>query len=238
MSLTKLNYFDFSRFGIGIRIDNPVDQMIDYCKTLFYSSDVYEQGIYFNSQAESVKLKKMGYEAELKKIEEKISDLRDPTNGELFVDEILRRENVYWGPCVNQAPDLLLKMKNYGYLLNKSIPIRGNRFLKEVTGPEGCHRSNGIFAAYGHNIMQKTNLDASIMDLTPTVLYTLDMALPEDLDGKPLTNIFTSDFKDKTQLRFSEEHIFTEMKNNSDDGYNRDEEKEIRSRLKELGYLD
>jgi predicted AlkP superfamily phosphohydrolase/phosphomutase len=174
----------------------------------------------------------------MQKIEAKIKALTDPKNGDCFVDEVRRRETIYSGPYVNQAPDLLLKMKNYGYLLNKSMPTRGNSILREVTGPEGCHRSDGIFAAYGYNIDHKTDLQASIMDVTPTVLYTLDMSLPKDLDGKPLTHIFTSEFQHKTRLRFNQEDTLVQINTKNEIEYSKTEEREIRNRLKELGYLD
>ena len=238
LSSTNLKNLQLSKFGIGVNLSNPVDDLIDYPKTLFYSSDVYEQGIYFNSQVEKAQRGQIRYEDEMQKIETKIKALTDPKSGDRFVDDICRRENIYWGPHINQAPDLLLKMKNYGYLLNKSIPTRGKSILRKVTGPEGCHRSDGIFAAYGHNIDHKTNPEASIMDVTPTVLYTLDMSLPKDLDGKPLTHIFTSEFQHKTRLRFNQEDTLVQINAESETEYSKSEEREIRNRLKELGYLD
>jgi len=238
LSLTNLKNFRFSKFGIGVNLENPVDSMIDYPKTLFFSSDVYEQGIYFNAQAEDVQRGQLRYEDEMRKLEEKIKALTDPKSGDCFVDEARRRENVYWGPHVKQAPNLLLKMKNYGYLLNKSIPTRGNSILREVIGPDGCHRSDGIFAAYGDNIDHKTDFEASIMDVTPTVLYTLDMSLPKALDGKPLTHIFTSEFQHKTRLRFNQEEPLVPINDQNETDYSKTEEREIRNRLKELGYLD
>jgi len=238
LSLMDLKKFQFSKFGIGVNTDYPVDSMIDYPKTFFYSSDVYEQGIYFNSQAKKAKSGQIRYEDEMQKIEAKIKALTDPESGDGFVDEVRRRETVYWGPHVKQAPDLLLKMQNYGYLLNKSIPTRDNSILRAVTGPDGCHRSDGIFAAYGRNIEHAPGLEASIMDVTPTVLYTLDIALPKDLDGQPLTHIFTSEFQHKTRLRFNSEDSSVQVNAKDDTEYSKTEEREIRNRLKELGYLD
>lgn len=238
LSVTNLKNLPFSKFGIGVNLANPVDSMIDFPKTLFYSSDVYEQGIYFNAQAEKAQGGHIRYEDEMQKIEAKIKALTDPKNGDCFVDEVRRRETIYSGPYVNQAPDLLLKMKSYGYLLNKSMPTRGNNILREVTGPEGCHRSDGIFAAYGYNIDHQTDLEASIMDVTPTVLYTMDMSLPKDLDGQPLTHIFTSEFQHKTRLRFNQEDTSVQINAKNEIEYSKTEEREIRNRLKELGYLD
>jgi len=238
LSSRNLKRMQLSKFGIGVILANPVDDMIDYDKSLFYSSDVYEQGIYFNSRAKAVQRGQVRYEDEMKKIEGKIKALADPKNGDCFVDEVRRRETIYEGPYVNQAPDLLLKMKNYGYLLNKSIPTGENSILRDVTGPEGCHRLDGIFAAYGYNISHKRDLKASILDVAPTVLYTMDMSLPKDLDGKTLTHIFTTEFQKKTRLRFKQEDNIVQITANNETGYSKTEEREIRSRLKELGYLD
>jgi hypothetical protein len=84
-----------------VRLENPVDSIIEFTKTLFYSSDVYEHGIYFNSKAEGVKYNDVFYEYQLSKLIEKIWRLVDPNDGKYFVDEVLRREDIYWGPFVD-----------------------------------------------------------------------------------------------------------------------------------------
>lgn len=221
---------------IGIA-ENPIDGCIDFTNTLFFSSDVYEQGIYFNEGAEPVQ-KGVSYEEARLRLRDNILALKDPSNGELFVDEVRFREEVFWGPHVNQAPDLLLKMKDYGYLLNKSIPVRGDGFLQEVKGPQGCHRSEGIFAAYGEGVCQNKKLNASIMDIAPTVLYNMNIPVPKQMDGKVLQNIFTSEFQDVTDVRYSETRLSTDIKQSKDTEYSLEEETEVKNRLRELGYLD
>jgi len=232
--LRKVSFFSCN---IGV-FDNPVDHCIDFTKTLFFSSDVYEQGVYFNQKAEQVQQGNICYEEELSRLKEKILALRDPTNGELFVDEVCFREDIYWGPHVKQAPDLVLRMMDYGYLLNKCVPLRGDDFLREVKGPNGCHRSEGIFAAYGKNIDQHRGFEASIMDITPTILYNLDIPVPKDMDGKVLKEIFVSDFQNMTNLRYSEEGLSACITETKETGYSEKDEREIRSHLKELGYFD
>jgi len=231
-----LKKLGFSNRSIAVS-DNPIDGCIDFTNTLFFSSDVYEQGIYFNEGAELVQ-KGVSYEEARLRLRDNILALKDPSNGELFVDEVRFREEVFWGPHVNQAPDLLLKMKDYGYLLNKSIPVRGDGFLQEVKGPQGCHRSEGIFAAYGEGVCQNKKLNASIMDIAPTVLYNMNIPVPKQMDGKVLQNIFTSEFQDVTDVRYSEARLSTDIKRSKDTEYSLEEETEVKNRLRELGYLD
>ena len=234
---TGLKKVTFSNRSIGIS-DNPVDRCIDYAKSLFFSSDVYEQGVYFNEGAENVQHGRVSYEEERSTLREKMLTLKDPSDGKAFVDEVRFREEVYWGPYVNQAPDILLRMKNYGYLLNKSIPLKGNSFVETVRGPEGCHRSDGIFAACGKCIEQNKKLDASIVDIAPTILYNLNTPVPKDMDGKVLKGIFTSEFQGTTELRYTEEGLSAHVTDTKETDYSKREEDEIRGRLKDLGYLD
>jgi hypothetical protein len=66
----------------------------------------------------------------------------------------------------------------------------------------------------------------------------MDMSLPKDLDGQPLTHIFTSEFQHKTRLRFNQEDTSVQINAKNEIEYSKTEEREIRNRLKELGYLD
>jgi predicted AlkP superfamily phosphohydrolase/phosphomutase len=234
----KKTKIGFSKYGVGVSLNNLSDWTIDYHKTICYCSDSYEQGLYFNKDGNQALNKKSFYRNEIESLKKKLMELRDPLSGEYFVDEVKHRSEVYWGPFVKQAPDLLLKMKNYGYLLNRAIPFRENLLLHEVNGPDGCHREEGIFAAYGNDIISTSNFDASIMDVTPTVLYNMGFRIPENLDGRVLQDIFSREFRSVTDLIFDKDGSMTSTRNMKNSGYSHAEEAEIRKRLSELGYFD
>ena len=53
----------------------------------------------------------------------------------------------------------------------------------------------GIFCAFGPGVRQGVRLPRlSIMDLAPTVLWLRGLPVPEDMDGRVLTDLFEPDF--------------------------------------------
>ena len=57
----------------------------------------------------------------------------------------------------------------------------------------GSHRLKGIFIAWGKDIKKGACLSKiSVLDIAPTMLYAMDLPIPENLDGKPITRIFTA----------------------------------------------
>ncbi len=217
---------------------NPLMHCIDFPKTLFYGSDVYEQGIYFNHESPRLKSGDIAYENELNRLKEKLLLLKDPVDGGRFVDEVLFRDEVYHGPYVSHAPDMLLKMRNYSYLINTSVPLKEAGFCQAVKGAEGCHRLEGIFAAYGNGICQNKNIDASIIDITPTALYSMGLPVPKEIDGQVLKDIFTPAFQGTKEVVYSEKELVCEGEESKEAEYNSSEEVEIKAQLQDLGYLD
>ncbi|MEX2379840.1 MAG: alkaline phosphatase family protein [Vicingaceae bacterium] len=69
-----------------------------------------------------------------------------------------------------------------------------NRMLalpKEAGAPAYDHRSYGIFAAMGPGIKKDELVyGANLLDITPTILAAMNLPIGEDMDGKPLLNIF------------------------------------------------
>jgi len=56
------------------------------------------------------------------------------------------------------------------------------------------HHPSGVFLAPGLGIRQGAVLDsARLIDVAPTVLYALGLPVPEDMDGRVLTEVFTQE---------------------------------------------
>jgi len=61
----------------------------------------------------------------------------------------------------------------------------------EPAGPAAQHREYGIFVARGPCLKRDEIIHgATLLDITPTVLMLYDLPVGEDMDGKPLVNIF------------------------------------------------
>ena len=64
---------------------------------------------------------------------------------------------------------------------------------KEPAGPAAEHRDFGIFAAMGPGIRKDEIVTgASLLDICPTILTLFDLPVGDDMDGKPLLDIYES----------------------------------------------
>ncbi len=65
------------------------------------------------------------------------------------------------------------------------------------------HERDGIFVASGPHIRRggAEIPGASVLDLTPTLLYYLGFPLAEDMDGQVLERVFQHDFRDENPIR-------------------------------------
>ncbi len=123
-----------------------------------------------------------------------LHDLRDPQSGEVIVDAVYRREDLYSGPYVDDAPDLLVVMRNYAYmtrdgyegmrrgLVGLPMSLSGGRLVHT-----GNHRLDGVFMMAGPGVRAGQEISgATLLDIAPTVLYALGLPAPAEMDGHVL----------------------------------------------------
>ncbi len=173
---------------------------------------------------------------------------RDPYTDIPIVRKAYKREDIYNGPFVNRAPDIIIdynEPEGYSFLSRPSftnslrIPIRklSRRELDSALfqNKSGSHRNYGILFLYGENI-QNMNLDnCSILDIAPTVFYCVDLPIPEVFDGRVLKECF-KDFKYQ-QYKVTKDGAILKDEMYDVETYSEKEEEEIRKRLKSMGYL-
>jgi len=108
--------------------------------------------------------------------------------------DIFRREEVYIGDKSKQAPDILFKINDHQCNVQSST-LKGEVFSKTIPfeNKSGSHRSQGIFCAFGPDIKKGKKINAKIYDLAPTILHIFDITIPNDIDGRVLTEIFIDD---------------------------------------------
>jgi arylsulfatase A-like enzyme len=89
---------------------------------------------------------------------------------------------------------------------------------------------NGIFIAYGPDVINKERTDISIFDVCPSFLDLLGVPVPADMDGTAV-DMFPEGHKVKQESveskREAPEQYYTE-----------EEEEKIKKRLSALGYFD
>jgi len=171
-----------------------------------------------------------------------LKSLIDQDNGNPVFDHVFKREEIYVGQCLKEAPDILLYPQNFSnYTMSKDILGDGQKSLiayhPSPRGITGNHRLRGIFLAQGTNIKKGEYIKGMrIIDLFPTIYYLLGLKIPDDIDGRILTSIFSPEWISQNTIQFSKS-VDSIMDSGNGDVYSEQDEKEIHERLSGLGYL-
>jgi predicted AlkP superfamily phosphohydrolase/phosphomutase len=179
------------------------------------------------------------YESLRQQIIERLPLLTTPA-GTPLVKEVIRREEIYHGPYMEDAPDLVVIWHDYGYWGRARY---GQNDLTLFQAPStwdystlpltGSHRPQGILIAVGPGIAKGQVVEkANLIDLTPTILSFLDVPVPTGFDGRTLNEMFTPPLKIEYQDADNQSGL-----NLNDHQFAKDEEELVMQHLKNLGYL-
>ncbi|MEE8401454.1 MAG: alkaline phosphatase family protein [Candidatus Hydrothermarchaeaceae archaeon] len=130
--------------------------------------------------------------------------LKDPESGEKIIDRVYKREEIYSGGYLEQAPDLLLLSRDMKYITTRYFEFASNMLVAPPTRmTSGNHKMNGTLIMKGRNIKKGAEIQgANIIDIVPTILGIMGVPVPADMDGEVLTEIFEESFLAKTPIRY------------------------------------
>jgi predicted AlkP superfamily phosphohydrolase/phosphomutase len=213
-------------------------KLIDWPRTKAYRGHPSERAIHINLQGREpngIVEPGVEYEQLRQQIKSDLMQLRDPRNGSKVVDRVFLPEEIYSGPYVGEAPDLLLEMSD-GYHIG--FDMSGSDMLEDAKAKGlGVHERAGILIAWGPAIRRGRKIDsASIVDVAPTALYAMGLAIPDDMDGKVLQELFEPGLLETNPVRCTESHE-KDTQGMMQGTFSEEEAKEIQKRLEGLGYL-
>jgi predicted AlkP superfamily phosphohydrolase/phosphomutase len=160
----------------------------------------------------------------------------DPVTGSKVIERVMTREEAFPGAAVEDAPDLTLVLHDRSFL---SV-LRSDAVLQPRRLPYGTHHPDGVFMAAGTAIRRDAALNAfSIVDITPTILHALELPQPPDLDGNVVTDAFEPSWLTRHPVVYEESPVASRASAiSSAVSLGADADREIRLRLKALGYLE
>ncbi len=113
-----------------------------------------------------------------------------PETGEPLVEKVYERDELYDGPHAHLAPDLTVVLTDWRYRTIGLHDFTTNKLISPAFGPTGDHRMDGIVIASGPGFRTGAlPRDAELLDIAPTVLQLLGVPVPEDMDGRVLTEL-------------------------------------------------
>jgi predicted AlkP superfamily phosphohydrolase/phosphomutase len=126
------------------------------------------------------------YEQVRDQVIDRLWQLSDPVTGEKIVEAIYRREEIYSGPELDKAPDIVFIPARLEYFGFGEYEFGSHRIVEAMRrGISGTHRMNGIFLAYGPDIRPGIEVEgAQITDLAPTILHLMGEPVPVHMDGR------------------------------------------------------
>lgn len=227
-------------------------EKLDENKINWNATRAYANEAYRSSPAVWINREHEGNQDEagtLEAIEAALKSLRDPRTGRPVISNVYRTRDLYDGPFVKNAPDLLLSWWEDGFLMEQSVAggaddLQAERSGDPLTGGvefAGSHRLDGVFMMAGGPVRNGFEFSgAEIIDVAPTALHLMGLPIPNDMDGRPLLEALNPDYVATHAPQFAEgaepqpdddtktdQHSFT------------DEETElIRERLQALGYVE
>jgi hypothetical protein len=142
---------------------------------------------------------------------------------------------------MEDAPDLTLELRDGGFvsILRSTSPVRPR---PEVMG---THRPNGIFIGSGPGLKRSATVPSlSILDMAPLLLYSLDLPIPAELEGRLAVELFEDgvlDAEPPTEEREgarANPAVAAPVLDDGGPGLDPADERLIIDRLAALGYLE
>jgi predicted AlkP superfamily phosphohydrolase/phosphomutase len=169
---------------------------IDWAKTYAFSRGK-EGDIFINLKGRDPEgiVDEKDYDSVRNRIIESFLKLKNPSNGKNVVNKIYKREELYKGPYLEFAPDLLIDWVDSAYMPTESDKNKDSIFVERwrenMNWPtSGSHRIDGVFMANGPHIAEnKINVQAGLLDLLPTWLHLLGQKIPDDLEGEIISGL-------------------------------------------------
>ncbi|MEJ1960427.1 MAG: alkaline phosphatase family protein [Gammaproteobacteria bacterium] len=166
---------------------------IDWSRTRAYSRGQWGH-IYINLKGRDPNgiVEPADYDKVCAEIADKLTATVNPQRGETAIQKVWRRDELYHGPAVEYAPDLIVDWREGAYMPNDrdrgEAAVFAPRFRQYMSWPtSGSHRLDGVLIAAGPDIEPGTRVHgARLIDIMPTWLQLLGQPLPKDLEGKPI----------------------------------------------------
>ena len=181
------------------------------------------------------------YAAVRERIRSGLSALRDEQGRPVFA-AVERREDLYRGPFVDEAPDLVAECTpEYGVLFES---LRRELRVPELFGPfdelgyTGTHDPEGLYLFAGGPFAAHGRHDPHPIEAVPsTILYALGVPIPRDFDAAPCANAVRADHWAANPPAY-QDPLGRAAGASDADWRSGEDEKHIADHLRALGYLE
>jgi predicted AlkP superfamily phosphohydrolase/phosphomutase len=215
--------------------------LLDWDRTTAFCLTPSSNGVFIRrAEAGGPGVRPEDYESFRQRLADDLLAWRDPGDGGQVVTSVLTREQAYPGSAMESAPDLLLSLRDGGFvsILNADRPLAPRPVVL------GTHRPEGVFLAAGPGIESGECGEAvHLVDATPIALYSLGLPIPENLEGRVPDDVFSAEQMRARAVEIGPPTLapdpFPERRASREDtALEAEAEAEIMERLRALGYVE
>jgi len=220
--------FAKNRLGRRIKARLKAPSEIDWSKTVAYQSALgFGVSVNLRGREPDGIVAPSDYEARRDEVREALLHFRDPVTGESPVGAVFRREELYDGPYMELAPDLIVGSDSLWAFERMNNPTATTKW------PSGAHRRAGIMVAVGDGVIRSDLGSRNIADLAATALAFCGVSAA-GLDGKPVGQILGS----SADLLPSGDEVEVPVETAMRVRLSREDEESIARHLRSLGYIE
>jgi predicted AlkP superfamily phosphohydrolase/phosphomutase len=209
---------------------------VNWQKSKAYSLGNYGQ-IYVNlkgREPQGIVTPGVEYEQVVNDISSRLNQLKDSRTGKSIQGKVYRKEDIYQGDHLDDAPDIVfmpddLRLNGFGQY---QFPTKS--WLEPTFDRSGGHRMDGTFMLYGPGVKSGKQINSKIIDLAPTILASMGLPIPDDMDGRVLSDAFDEQYFNESPIMYSK--IMPSIKRLANE-LTESEEEEIKEQLRGLGYM-
>jgi predicted AlkP superfamily phosphohydrolase/phosphomutase len=213
-------------------VKNVLTQTIDWSRTCVFTGSQRLQLLLYVNRAGKFKQGIHMTDAEchelLARLKELLLDLRDPTLGMPILSKVYETGHACDAQHRVIVPDLMLEYANFYDRDRLDVETTSCRL-------EGNHVPEGILIAQGPGIARGKVRPFELVDVAPTVLYSLGLPIPSDLDGRVMESLFAGSVLQQAPVLYSRAPAI--VSSNRESGYSETEAEQVRKHLRNLGYL-
>jgi predicted AlkP superfamily phosphohydrolase/phosphomutase len=218
-------------------------EVIDWPKTIAYSYGYHGQ-IYINlagREPEGVVAPGEELERVRARVLKALRHWTDLDDGLPVVTAVYTADELFYGPHVGNAPDLIVVMRDLAYITRHGheFGYRPDKvFTNPLTRETGGHRLDGVLIASGPGLAQinREAPVASLMDIAPTTLHLLGCPTPEHMDGRVLSERLSSEWRSQPVAAYQDDDWAASRQ--QEEMLSTQEERELIDRLRSLGYVE
>lgn len=208
---------------------------VDWSRTRAYLYSMSGQSIRFNVRGREACgcVAPSDVDALAEELTEKLLSLRDPRNGMPLVERVERGSEVFRGPYVENAPDIVV-LPAAGYAWQTGF---GDALVTDAEqyglARSGDHDPFGIVGLAGPAVRAGKVHGYSLQDITPTVLYLMGLPVPRDMDGVVMTHALHDGYMTEHAVERCDDTPWR----HTDEAPTEEEERILTEQLKALGYM-